>query len=192
MTLDDQRENPRTTRVRQVALDAAVGLLLSGGTDEVTAAKIAVEADLARTTIYRHWPDRSSLLLATIDHLIEPHGPAPDSGDFAADFERTLSNLCNRLTMKKVRPIFAALADRASHDETFAAAQRRFVLGLLDQTIAVIDRAKMAGELPSDVDGVELANRLAGPMLYRWLVILEPIGQADVDEAAAGFRAVLS
>ena len=57
-------ENPRTTRVRDVILDAAIDLLIREGAGSLTAVRIAAETGVARTTIYRHWSNPTALLLA--------------------------------------------------------------------------------------------------------------------------------
>lgn len=120
-------QNPRTRRVRQVILDAAVELLLTRGAHEVTATRVAQEAGVARTTIYRHWPEQSSLLLATVDALVAPHGEAASSGELGADLRIALEDLRTRLVTRQVRPVFAALVSHAAQDQGFVAAQRRFV-----------------------------------------------------------------
>ena len=103
-----QGVNPRTTRVRQVILDAAGDLLVEHGAGEVTASRIAQETGVARTTIYRHWPDQSHLLLDTIDSLVAPHSPTTFTDDLEADLMTALSNLRARMTRQPFRQVFAA------------------------------------------------------------------------------------
>ncbi len=55
---DVDRVNPRTRRVRKLILDTATEVLLEQGAFDVTVYRVAERADVARTTIYRHWPTR--------------------------------------------------------------------------------------------------------------------------------------
>lgn len=71
---------PRRRRVRQVIVDAAVEVMLTDGAEHMTAMLVADRTDVARTTIYRHWPDQASLLLATIDAVTFPHHSPPNVG----------------------------------------------------------------------------------------------------------------
>lgn len=166
-----QRENPRTARVRKVVLDAAVGLLVEHGAGEVTATRIAQDTGVARTTIYRHWPDQSDLLLDTIDSLVAPHSPTTATDDLEADLIAALSNLRARMTKRPFRQVFAALLGHANQDRSFVAAQKRFVNGVLqpinDALTAAVDRH----DLPSSVDVPEACAALAGPLFHQHVML---------------------
>ena len=70
-----ERGNARTTRVRQIIVDTAAGLLVREGAGAVTAVRIAEDTGVARTTICRYWPDPTALLLDAIDRVVRPHIP---------------------------------------------------------------------------------------------------------------------
>lgn len=183
------RQNPRTGRVRQVILDAAIDLLLARGPGEVTATRVAEATGVARTTVYRHWPDHASLLLETIDTLVAPHFSRPSSGDLLMDLKGALSDLRTRLTTRQVRPVFAALVDHATRSEAFAAAQRRFVAGMVQPTIDVLTTAREAGRLPGTLDCSIAAALLTGPLFHQHLLMQETIGDALIDEVTSQFVA---
>ena len=65
---------------------------------------------MARTTVYRHWPDQGSLLLATIDALTAPHRTHQSSGELVDDVSSRLRSLRTRLEVRDVRSVFGALA----------------------------------------------------------------------------------
>ena len=175
------RENPRTTRVRQVILDASVDLLINHGAGEVTAARIAKATGVARTTIYRHWPDQSHLLLDTIDTLVAPHVSTSVSDDLEADLRVALTNLRTRMTRHPFREIFAALLDHANRDRTFVAAQRRFVNGVLLPIRNVLTAAIDRGDLPSSVDPGQACAVLAGPLFHQHVMV-----RAGIDDDLIG------
>lgn len=180
-------ENPRTLRVRQVVLDAAIDLLLSGGARDVTAKRVAEETGVARTTIYRHWPDQPSLLLATVDALVAPHATALCSVDLQVDLTTTLSRLRSRLVKRKVRPVFAALLDYAAREEAFVVAQRRFIEGMVQPTVDVLNDAQRRGELDATLDCVVAATTLTGPLFHRYLVMYETIEDDLIEDVVARF-----
>jgi AcrR family transcriptional regulator len=160
-------KNPRTIRVREVILDAAADLLVHHGAAEVTALRIAQETGVARTTIYRHWPDQSRLLLETIDAMVAPHGPTTLTDDIEADLITALSNLRTRMTRRPFRQVFAALLSHANRDRTFVAAQRRFVNGVLQPITDILTSATSRGELASSIDIPQAAAALAGPLFHQ-------------------------
>ena len=65
-------ENPRTTRVRRIVLEAATELLIEEGHSAVTPHQVSKTTGIARSTIYRHWPDPDSLLIDAIDSMLAP------------------------------------------------------------------------------------------------------------------------
>ena len=184
-----QGENPRTTRVRQVILDAAADLLVEHGAGEVTASRIAQETGVARTTIYRHWPDHSHLLLDTIDSLVAPHSPTRVTDDLEADLIMALSNLRTRMTRHPFRQIFAALLDHANQDRTFLAAQQRFVNGVLQPISDILTAARNREALPSSVDLHQAHAVLAGPLFHQHVMLRESIDDRLITNTVHQFLA---
>ena len=184
------RMNPRTRRVRQVILDAAVEVLLTDGAEQVTATRVATRADVARTTIYRQWPDQASLLLATIDALASPHHPPADVGELDLDLRSSLEGLRTRLVVRETRLVFGALASHSHHDEGFAAAQRRFVEQLVWPVTAVLEAARERGEVGRDMDCQLEAMLFAGPVLHHHLMLHADVTDELIEAVVARWLVV--
>lgn len=60
-----------TRRTRELILDALVGLVGAGATDDLNIAELADRAGVSPRTVYRHFPDRDALLAGLSDHLDE-------------------------------------------------------------------------------------------------------------------------
>lgn len=181
---EEARVNPRTRRVRQTVLDAAIELLLAHGAHEITAARVAEHADVARTTIYRHWPDQASLLLATIDALTAAHRRRQSSGNLETDLRSDLRSLHTRLVVREVRSVFGALAAYSPGDDAFATAQRRFIERLVEPLHQSLQAAQERGEVDTALDCELEAHNLAGPLLYRHLVMHVELTENFVDDVA--------
>ncbi len=181
-TNEGRRENPRTRRVRHLILETAVQVLLERGAQDVTAAIVAEQADVARTTVYRHWPDQRSLLLATVEFLTTPHHTQTSDGPLEDDLRLTLKNLRVRLATREVRSVFSALAGYAALDDTFREGQRLFIAQLTEPMVDVLEAAKGRGEVASDIECDFEAALLAGPLLYRHLVQIDEIPDELIDE----------
>jgi AcrR family transcriptional regulator len=61
-------------RTRSAILDAAMALLQERGPAAVTMAEVAAAAKLTRQALYLHFPTRTELLVATIDHVSRTFG----------------------------------------------------------------------------------------------------------------------
>lgn len=178
----DEALNPRTKRVRRVILDAAVELLVQHGAQDVTALRVAERAQVARTTVYRHWPDQPSLLLATVDALTAPHHHPPTAGPVVESVPAALGSLRDRLVARDVRSVFGALAAQAAGDAAFAEAQRRFIEQLTQPIEAVLEAAQQRGELEDALDRTLEATFLAGPILHRYLALHAEVDDDLIDE----------
>jgi AcrR family transcriptional regulator len=72
--------DPRPARSRARLLDAATALLRSGGPSAVTIDAVTRSANVARATLYRHFPSANDLLAATFMSLIPPAPMPPNEG----------------------------------------------------------------------------------------------------------------
>src|ERR1700736_1574707 len=68
--------DPRPARSRARLLDAATALLRSGGPSAVTIDAVTRSANVARATLYRHFPSANDLVAAAFMRLIPP-APMP-------------------------------------------------------------------------------------------------------------------
>jgi AcrR family transcriptional regulator len=74
------RTDPRPARSRARLLEAATTLLRSGGPSAVTVDAVTRASNVARATLYRHFPSGNDLLAAAFHALIPPAPIPPDKG----------------------------------------------------------------------------------------------------------------
>ena len=180
-------ENPRTTRVRQIIVDSAAGLLIREGARAVTAVRIAEDTGVARTTIYRHWPKTTALLLDAIDRVVRPHVPTRITDDLEADLMVALTNLQMRMRKNPFRLVFTALLDHANRDRDLVAAQRRFANGILQPIQDIITAALQRGDLPSTVHVETASAQLAGPLFLQHVMLRSTISEELISETITQF-----
>ena len=72
--------DPRPARSRARLLDAATALLRSGGPGAVTIDAVTRSANVARATLYRHFPSVNDLLGAAFMSLLQPAPMPPAEG----------------------------------------------------------------------------------------------------------------
>ena len=80
MTITEGSTDPRPARSRARLLEAAAALLRSGGPSAVTVEAVTRTANVARATLYRHFPSGNDLLAAAFNSLIPPSPIPPDEG----------------------------------------------------------------------------------------------------------------
>ncbi len=186
------QENPRTRRVRELMLETAVELLLECGAHDVTAAQVAARADVARTTVYRQWPDQRSLLLATIAAMTTPHETPVSAGPVEDDARATLERLRKRLDRRPARAVFGALVAHASQDKAFKDAQQLFINQLTKPMVEVFEAAVARGELDKSTDAEFEAMLLVGPILHNYLALHAKVTDQLIDEVLHRWSATRS
>jgi AcrR family transcriptional regulator len=74
------RSDPRPARSRARLLESATALLRAGGPGAVTVDAVLRGANVARATLYRHFPSGNDLVAAAFHALIPPAPTPPDEG----------------------------------------------------------------------------------------------------------------
>src|SRR5215831_10322458 len=87
----------RVRRSREAVLQAAFELLQDEGLSGVSVDEIVRRSGVAKTTIYRHWPTRSALLLDACSRL-SARPPVPETGSLKGDLTALAELVAGRLS----------------------------------------------------------------------------------------------
>ncbi len=169
--------DPRTVRTRERVLAATVELVGEIGFGRVTMGGVAARAEVARSTLYRHWTDLPELL----DDALRTHvlrSVDPDSGDLRLDLLTLLRAAAGFLGDRDLRATFLAMLAEAQLDPALAAMHARAEHARRVRAVAVLERAKQRGELATDVDVEVLLDDLVAPVFHRTMM-----RGLDLDEA---------
>jgi AcrR family transcriptional regulator len=153
-------------RSRAAVLEAARDLLLELGVAGVTVEGVSARSGVAKTTLYRQWPDRNHLildvfLLASGNPVILP------TDDLRADLLDYVSELSTNLSNPQTSGMIGALIEVSERDEEFRSLSRPFIDA---RRKPMIDRLRLAvkrGELPAGTDAELVCALIIAPMFYR-------------------------
>ena len=199
--MSDERSDPRPARSRARLLDAATGLLRSGGPSAVTVDAVIRAANVARATLYRHYPSGNDLLAAAFHALIPPAPAPPADGPLR---ERLLNLVYAQAELIAEVPVslaamsWLALGGNLEHLPWGAgAAESDEVRGLRDRVAeqyavpfeAVLGSPEAVAEL-GDIDRMQATALLLGPIVLGKLSTLPDFDYRAVARAAVdGFLA---
>lgn len=182
------RGRPRDTQVDERVLRIAAALLLERGYTGLSIDEVAEQAGVAKTTLYRRWPTKDHLAVAVVARLQADH-EITETGDIRADLVDNLEEIAaalNRMRAAGGREGPSAgtagelVAAAARHEDIGKLARRQYAernaLG-----IALIERARVRGELRADLDAEVLFDQLAGALYYRVLITGAPVDRAYVE-----------
>jgi AcrR family transcriptional regulator len=165
-------------------LAAALAELAERGCAALTVEGVARRAGVHKTTVYRRWPDRESLVVDALTDLIAVEVPVPDSGDVATDLRELARALVRWLTSPVGQAVLAAVVSDTLGVPEVAAVKRRFFEDRFLRSEPVVARAVASGELPPGTDPAEVVKALIAPIYLRLLITAEPIDEGTADRAA--------
>ena len=172
--------DPRIERTRRVVLDAAAELIGECGFGPASIEAISERSGVARSTIYRHWPGRSELLLQAVGNRLEPFAVSA-TGDLRADLVAVYSHLGNFLTGETTGALAASFIAEARRDPELASLHRKFTESRKSVVVELIRSAIERGEMPEGTSADEMADDLAAPLFFRALVLHRPIDDKWVE-----------
>jgi AcrR family transcriptional regulator len=165
---------PRDERVDTEVASAVLNALRSGGYSAVTINGIARKVKRARTTIYRRWPSKRHLVAyAVVSEMGD--NPAADTGVLREDLEAAVGTLLNAFGGPLGQALPGLVADMAQ-DKELAETIRSEVLAARRRSMReAFARARVRGEIRTDLDVELVLDMLTGPFYYRTLFGHAPI-----------------
>src|SRR5215218_4201402 len=178
------RPGGRTARIRATVLDATVAELIAHGYAGLTVEGVAARAGVNRTTLYRRWGDRNSLIVDAIETFGAAEVEVPDSGDIDEDLRlwarSILATLTGSVSGALIRAVFGGAGDSPQVQEL----RQRFWLTRSALIMPMVSRAVERGQLPAGTDPEEVIRHVGAPLYYRLLVLAEPLTVKAADLAA--------
>jgi AcrR family transcriptional regulator len=160
--------DPRVARTRHDVLSAAREVLVEEGWERVTLGRVAERSGYARTTLYRHWPQRLDLLRDLIREEGRLSHTSP-TGVLRADLVAELEAFRMAIATTGFGRMIVAVAHQARDDAELAQLNRAMRVEGARVLDAIVVDGVQRGELPSDLRADAAMANLVGPVLYRYL-----------------------
>jgi AcrR family transcriptional regulator len=161
---------PRDPRIDDAILDATETLLARHGYDGLTLEAVAEAAQVGRPTIYRRWPDKAHLVLATVSRGAG-RPIRTDTGSLRGDLLAIHRRQVRLFESEVFRNVVPALVAKLSTDMDLADAYVHDFVDLRRRDVnAALERAIARGELNRHVDIDAVFDVLTGPVFYRVVV----------------------
>lgn len=195
--------DPRPARSRARLLEAATALLRAGGPSAVTVDAVIRASNVARATLYRHFPSGNDLLAAAFHALIPP-APLPPEGGTLRD--RLIAALDGFAALIAEAPISLAATswlalgggldpswwskgDRDTESDAVRTLRERVAEQYAEPFDAIFDSPDAVAAF-GDVDRMQAVALLAGPILLGKLSTLTDFDYRTVARMAVdGFLA---
>jgi AcrR family transcriptional regulator len=183
---------PRSEEARRKALAAVVEVIVERGVANLSIEEVAARSGVAKTTIYRQWPERGSLIIDAIRTTFE-HIGIPDTGSLRGDLEAYFGGLIRADLSGPAGRIMPCIIDAASRDPEIETLLQRIGVERQQPILTIVARAQERGELPAELDPTIVFGTIVGPIVFRKVVQRHPIDagyvSACLDVAIAGLQA---
>jgi AcrR family transcriptional regulator len=164
----DVEIDPRVVRTRRDVLAAAHDVLVEEGWERVTLARVAERSGYARTTLYRHWPQRLDLLRDLIGEEVHLLHTRP-RGDLREDLIAEMEAFQVAVTTSGLGRVMIAIGQQARDDAELAELSSSVRADGAQVLHEILAAAVASRELPADLDPDRAVVQLAGPVLFRYL-----------------------
>lgn len=164
----------RVRRSKETVLSVTSELLTESGLGGVSVDEVSRRSGVAKTTIYRHWPTRSDLVLEACSQMSTTH-EVPDTGSLEGDITALLTSIAKLLSTARWSSVLPSIIDAAERDPDIAKIHSRIQMGHAIPFQEVIARAMRRGEMPKTADSKALIATLLGPLFYRRWFSREPL-----------------
>ena len=171
--------DPRITRTRSVVLAAVLSELAEAGYSGFRIESVAARAGVAKSTIYRHWPDRIGLILDALETLnVQPVTEANASP--CDEVANLLEHLARALTEGPLAACLPALIEGAQRDPRLRDLFHGYATRRRQALRDAVERGVRQGAFGAAVDPELAAQALAGAIVYRRVMSADPFTTAEV------------
>ena len=151
--------------VRRVLMSVMEEVALSGY-GGLTLERVAARAGVNRTTIYRRWPTKKELAIATIQHCSEQIHFDWDLGSLRADMTEFLARASKTLFTPGMLGMHRMMLE-AAHDSELQEVATAVREDKVSHAIQVLTRAEQRGEFRADLDKRLFLDSIFGTLFMR-------------------------
>jgi len=181
-----QIADKRVERSKAAVLAETYRQLTQSGISGVSIDEVSRVSGVSKTTIYRHWPSRSALLIDACSRLGNAT-PPPDTGTLRADLHVLVTVLAEQLQSAAWASVYPSIIDAAERDPEIAALQAGLHKAFMAPFDAVVEQARERGEVQPEKPAADVIAAVIGPLFYRrWFskeAIDDRFTEATIDAA---------
>ncbi len=166
-----KRGRPRDPEADRGIIQATLRLLMDRGYAGLSVERVASEAGVGKTTIYRRYNSKEELAAAAIGTLKDDWGPPPDTGDARSDIVEMIVQ--NQVALERgpgFAMIGALLVEERRNPALFQLFRERIIWPRRDDAINVLQRGVERGEIRADADLGVAVEAIIGSIIARHIL----------------------
>ena len=181
MTQEAVPGHSRAERLRQVILKTAIDLVFDVGFRAVSIESIAAKSGVAKTTIYRRWPNKAAVVMDAFMMRVGSETRFPTTEKVTDSVRLQMRTMAKAFRSRDGALVKALLAEAQFDAELATAFRERWTLPRRKMAVAVLHEAVRRGELRPDIDLETTIDLLYAPIYYRLQMGTGPLSEAYID-----------
>jgi AcrR family transcriptional regulator len=171
----------RGERVRRLILETAIELVFDAGFRSVSVESIAAKVGVAKTTVYRRWPNKAAVVMDAFMMRVGSGTLFPPAKKVMDRVRLQMHAMAKVFTGKDGALVKALLAEAQFDPELATAFRERWTLPRRTMAVAVFKEAIERGELLPEVDPETAIDLLYAPLYYRLQMGTGPLSEAYIE-----------
>ncbi|WP_375482215.1 TetR/AcrR family transcriptional regulator [uncultured Jatrophihabitans sp.] len=178
---ETRRGRPRSEAIDAAILDATVDELVDHGRNGLSMERVADRAGVAKTTVYRRYPDADEMIVAALRGMKGGPPTMPDAG-----VRDQLVALLDSMRQTWSEPRFAAVMRRVAADgttapEAYAEHRERLVGPHIARFREVLEQGVVQGLIRGDVDLEWVRTMIVAPVTATTMTLRPAMTAAQVE-----------
>ena len=168
---DTRPGRPRDPEVDRAILQATLRVLAEEGYAGTSIERVASEAGVGKTAIYRRYSSKEELAAAALGSIRAEWGPPPDTGSARNDMVEMLVLAQAAFARGPALPMLGALlVEERRNPELFELFRERVMRPRRDDAMKVLQRGVERGEIRADADLEVAIHAMVGSILARHIM----------------------
>jgi AcrR family transcriptional regulator len=172
---------PRSTEVDRAVMSTALDLVSDGGFRAVTIEAIAAKCGVAKTTIYRRWPNRAAVVMDAFMARVGSSALFAADDPFEEGVRRQMRAMAKAFRGEDGDLVRALLAESQFDPDLARGFRDRWTLPRREMALAHFRAGVEAGAIRRDADLETAIDLLYAPFYYRLQMGTGPLSNAYVD-----------
>lgn len=158
---------PRSESSKRAILEATRRLLTHTSVQKLSIEAIAKKASVGKTTIYRWWPNKTSVIVDAVFSQPAFHNILPTPSSASDGIRAQIEKLGRQLSGKNGRIVAEILGESQAEPEALRIFIETFLQDRYNSLSALLEAGKKNGEFAIDLDTETAIDVILGPIFFR-------------------------
>ncbi|MEE3623846.1 TetR/AcrR family transcriptional regulator C-terminal ligand-binding domain-containing protein [Nitrospirillum sp. BR 11752] len=171
------RGRPRCDKSRHAILSSAYDLLVQEGLSGFTIEAVAARSGCAKTTIYRWWPTKGALAVASLLEVVEVAAPIRATGSARRDLESMVEVMAGTMAGPMGRVIAGIIVEGQNNPDVLETYCTQVLNPRRERIREILHHGVRSGELAPDLDETVVVELLYNTLYSRLLIRHQPVDE---------------